>query len=71
MKTERNTWTRLSIGSLRTDYLSGRRRPVDVVEERGYPQLTEQAKRKILGENLAHLHGIDVEEKRAALGAAG
>ena len=27
--------------------------PRDIVEERGYPQLTEQAKRKILGENLA------------------
>ena len=38
--------------------------PQDIVEERGYPQLTEQAKRKILGENLARLHGIDVEAKR-------
>ena len=27
--------------------------PRDIVEERGYPQLTDQAKRKILGENLA------------------
>ena len=42
--------------------------PRDIVEERGYPQLTEQAKRKILGENLARLHGIDVEAKKAELG---
>jgi predicted TIM-barrel fold metal-dependent hydrolase len=38
--------------------------PRDIVEERGYPQLTEQAKRKILGENLARLHGIDVDAKK-------
>ena len=42
--------------------------PRDIVEERGYPQLTEQAKRKILGENLARLHGIDVDAKKAELG---
>ena len=42
--------------------------PRDIVEERGYPPLTEQAKRKILGENLARLHGIDVEAKKAELG---
>ena len=42
--------------------------PKDIVEERGYPQLTETAKRKILGENLARLHGIDVEAKKAELG---
>jgi hypothetical protein len=41
----------------------------DIVEERGYPQLTEQAKRKILGENLARLDGIDIESKKAELGA--
>ena len=33
--------------------------PRDIVEERGYPQLTEQAKRKILGGNLARLHGME------------
>ena len=33
--------------------------PQDIVEERGYPQLTDQAKRKILGLNLARLHGMD------------
>ena len=42
--------------------------PRDIVEERGYPQLTDQAKRKILGENLAKLHGIDVDAKKAELG---
>ena len=33
----------------------------------GYPQLTEQAKRKILGENLLRLHGMDVEAIKAKL----
>ena len=42
--------------------------PEDIVSERGYPQLTEQAKRKILGGNLARLHGIDVDAKQAELG---
>ena len=31
----------------------------------GYPQLTEQAKRKILGENLLRLHGMDLAEAKA------
>jgi predicted TIM-barrel fold metal-dependent hydrolase len=42
--------------------------PEDIVTERGYPQLTEQAKRKILGGNLARLHGIDVDAKSRELG---
>jgi predicted TIM-barrel fold metal-dependent hydrolase len=42
--------------------------PQDLVEGYGYPQLTEQAKRKILGENLLRLHGMNVEETRARLG---
>jgi predicted TIM-barrel fold metal-dependent hydrolase len=42
--------------------------PDDLVEGYGYPQLTEQAKRKILGENLLRLHGLDVEETKARLG---
>ena len=33
----------------------------------GYPQLTDQAKRKILGENLLRLHGMDLAEARARL----
>jgi uncharacterized protein len=43
--------------------------PQDLVEGYGYPQLTEQAKRKILGENLLRLHGMDVEATRAKLRA--
>ena len=42
--------------------------PQDLVEGYGYPQLTEQAKRKILGENLLRLHGMDVEETKQRLG---
>ena len=45
--------------------------PQDIVDEKGYPQLTEQAKRKILGENLAKLHGMDVEATKARLGVTG
>lgn len=44
--------------------------PQDLVEGYGYPQLTEQAKRKILGENLLPLQGMDVEETRRKLSAA-
>jgi hypothetical protein len=35
-----------------------------LIEGYGYPPLTEQAKRKILGENLARLHGMDVDTLR-------
>jgi hypothetical protein len=38
--------------------------PEDVVSERGHPPLTERATRKILGGNLARLHGIDVEAEQ-------
>ena len=38
--------------------------PEELTKDYGYPPLTEQAKRKILGENLARLHGIDVAAKR-------
>jgi len=41
--------------------------PQDLVEGYGYPQLTEQAKRKILGENLLRLSEMDVEETRERL----
>jgi uncharacterized protein len=41
--------------------------PQDLVEGYGYPQLTEQAKRKILGENLLRLHGLDPAQVRADL----
>jgi predicted TIM-barrel fold metal-dependent hydrolase len=33
--------------------------PADLQEGYGYPALTEQAKRKILGENLLRLHGME------------
>jgi uncharacterized protein len=34
----------------------------------GYPQLTDQAKKKILGENLLRLHGMDVAATVSRLG---
>jgi predicted TIM-barrel fold metal-dependent hydrolase len=44
--------------------------PEELTKDYGYPPLTEQAKRKILGENLARLHGIDVAAKKKELGLA-
>jgi uncharacterized protein len=43
--------------------------PQDLQDGYGYPALTDQAKRKILGENLLKLHGMDVDEARKAAGA--
>jgi uncharacterized protein len=43
--------------------------PQDLCDGYGYPQLTEQGKRKILGENLLRLHGMDVEETRRKVAA--
>ena len=43
--------------------------PEDLCAGYGYPQLTDQAKRKILGENLLRLHGLDVGEMKARLSA--
>ena len=42
--------------------------PENLTTEYGYPPLTEQAKRKILGENLARLHGMDLDAKKSELG---
>ena len=44
--------------------------PQDLIDGYGYPPLTEQAKRKILGENLARLHGMDVDTLRRKLAHA-
>lgn len=41
--------------------------PQDLQTGYGYPPLTQQAKKKILGENLARLLGIDIEEKKKKL----
>jgi uncharacterized protein len=43
--------------------------PEDLSAGYGYPQLTDQAKRKILGENPLRLHGLDVAEVRSRLGS--
>ena len=45
--------------------------PQDLCDGYGYPQLTEQAKRKILGENLLKLHGMDVEQTKSKLSRTG
>ncbi len=46
--------------------------PEDLCAGYGCPQLTDQAKRKILGENLLRLHGIDAQEMTTKLaGGAG
>ena len=42
--------------------------PQDLIDGYGYPPLTEQGKRKILGENLLRLHGMDVEETKPRTG---
>jgi uncharacterized protein len=42
--------------------------PQDLCDGYGYPQLTDVAKRKILGENLLRLHGMDVEATKTRLG---
>ena len=41
--------------------------PQDLTDGYGYPQVTPEIKRKILGENLARLHGIDIEAKKAEI----
>jgi uncharacterized protein len=41
--------------------------PDQLVEGHGYPQLTEDIKRKIFGQNAARLWGINAEEKKAQI----
>jgi len=43
--------------------------PQDLVDGYGYPQLTQEAKRKILGGNLLRLHGMEEDQVRAAVSA--
>jgi predicted TIM-barrel fold metal-dependent hydrolase len=45
--------------------------PEDLQEGYGYPQVTREDKRRILGENFARLMKVDVEEKRRELAEAG
>jgi uncharacterized protein len=42
--------------------------PQDIVDGYGCGQLTKQAKKKILGENLARLMGVDIAAKKQELG---
>jgi uncharacterized protein len=39
--------------------------PEDLLEGYGYPPLTQELKRKLLGENYCRLHGLDYEELKA------
>jgi predicted TIM-barrel fold metal-dependent hydrolase len=41
--------------------------PADLVEEHGYPQLTEQDRRNILGENVLRLHDVDRDALRRSV----
>jgi hypothetical protein len=45
--------------------------PQDLREGFGYPQITAEDKKKILGENFARVMGIDIEAKRRQLAAVG
>ena len=56
-----------AVGAARRSWTSRSRRTS--CDGYGYPQLTDQAKRKILGENLLRLHGMDVEATRAGAAA--
>lgn len=41
--------------------------PGELIEEHGFPQLTDQDRRNILGENVLRLHGIEPEAALAAI----
>lgn len=41
--------------------------PADLIEGRGYPQITPEMRRKMLGENAARIHGIDTAQALAAI----
>ena len=38
--------------------------PKDMQEQYGYPEITEEVRKKIFGENLARLLGIDTSKRR-------
>ncbi|MEN2738234.1 amidohydrolase family protein [Microbacterium sp. X-17] len=40
--------------------------PQDMLDG-GYPEVTPEIKRKIMGENMARIHGIDIDERRKLL----
>jgi hypothetical protein len=39
--------------------------PADLVRDRGYPEMTDDIRRMILGENFLGLHGSDSEQLKA------
>jgi predicted TIM-barrel fold metal-dependent hydrolase len=41
--------------------------PQDMIEGFGYPQITDEVKRKILGANFLRLHGVDEDALRARI----
>ncbi len=41
--------------------------PEDLMRDYGYPEVTREMKRKMLGENWARMHGVDLRELMAAL----
>ena len=49
------------------DFFRSYRIPDELVEKYGYPQITDEDKRKILGENIARLFGINIEDKMKKL----
>lgn len=50
------------------DLLAGLEMPPDLQEQYGYPEITQETKRKIFGENFAAALGIDLDAKRRSLG---
>jgi hypothetical protein len=41
--------------------------PQELVDGYGYPPVTDEIKRKILGENIARMHGIDIQERKQTI----
>jgi len=49
------------------DFFRKYRIPDELIERYGYPQITDEDKRKILGENMARLFNINIEQKMKAV----